>query len=110
MLNDPAVIFERRRIKRHLNFWRVFGVVALSIAAFSFVPRSDYGGFGDHVARLKVSGIILNDSARDTALRMAAKQKDIRALIVEINSHIQGSRGSFHFCLGFHQHKALIGH
>ena len=86
MLHDPAVIFERRRIKRHLNFWRVFGVVALLIVAFSFVPRSDYGGFGDHVARLKVSGIILNDSARDTALRMAAKQKDIRALIVEINS------------------------
>ena len=86
MLTDPAVIFERRRIKRNLNLWRLFGVVAIAIAAFSFVPRSDYGGFGAHVARLKISGVILNDSARDRALRMAAKQKDIRALIVEINS------------------------
>ena len=86
MLTDPTLIFERRRIKRSLNLWRLFGVVAISIAAFSFVTRSDYSGFGAHVARLKISGIILNDSARDTALRMAAKQEDIRALIVEIDS------------------------
>ena len=111
MLNDPAVIFERRRIKRQLNFWRVFGVVALSIVAFSFVPRSDYGGFGEHVARLKVSGIILNDSARDTALRMAAKQKDIRALIVEINSPggtFVGGEALFRYLREIAQNKPVV--
>ena len=86
MLNDPVDILERRKIKRRLNFWRVFGVVAILIIVLSFVPRSNYGGFGDYIARLEVSGIILNDPARDAALLMVAKQKDIRALIVEINS------------------------
>ena len=49
---------------------------------------SNYGatGLSSHVARLEVSGIILNNPARDKALRRAAHRGAVKALIVEIDS------------------------
>ena len=49
---------------------------------------SNYGatGLSSHVARLEVSGIILNNPARDKALRRAARRGAVKALIVEIDS------------------------
>ena len=86
MLDDPAVIVHRRRLKRHLNIWRIAAVMAAISAAL--VALSDYDdiGFTEHVARLQVSGIILNNPARNEALREAARRDAVKALIVEIDS------------------------
>ena len=86
MIGDPAEIVDRRRLKRHLIIWRIAAVIAVVSAAL--VALSDYNdtGFTEHVARLKVSGIILNNPARDRALREAARRDAVKALIVEIDS------------------------
>ena len=86
MIGDPAEIVDRRRLKRHLIIWRIAAVIAAVSAAL--VALSDYNdtGFTEHVARLKVSGIILNNPARDRALREAARRDAVKALIVEIDS------------------------
>ena len=86
MIGDPAEIVDRRRLKRHLIIWRIAAVIA--VVSTALVALSDYNdtGFTEHVARLKVSGIILNNPARDRALREAARRDAVKALIVEIDS------------------------
>ena len=86
MVRDPAAIIDRRRLKRHLNFWRIATVVAVISAALVAASHFDDTGFTEHVARLEVSGIILNNPARDEALRRAARRNSMKALIVEIDS------------------------
>ncbi len=86
MVRDPAAIIDRRRLKRHLNFWRIAAVVAVISAAVVAASNYDDTGFTEHVARLEVSGIIFNDPAREEALRKAARRDAVKALIVEIDS------------------------
>ena len=86
MAGDPAEIIYRRRLKRHLNFWRIAGVVAVIVAVLTMVSNYGATGLSSHVARLEVSGIILNNPARDKALRRAAHRGAVKALIVEIDS------------------------
>ncbi|MBT3661314.1 MAG: signal peptide peptidase SppA [Rhodospirillaceae bacterium] len=83
---DPAAIINRRRLKRRLNFWRIFGTVAALVAIMAVVGRFSGPGFGEHVARLDVSGIILSDPFRDQALRELADNDQVRALIVQLDS------------------------
>ena len=79
-------LIDRRRLKRRLAFWRVVGVlgvvVAVAVAAGRLAPWST----GDYVARLTVEGIILNDLARNDALRMIAEDDSARALIVYLDT------------------------
>jgi protease-4 len=83
---DPDVLVDRRRLKRHLSFWRVaaivaaVGVVAVALDPASLVRR------GTHVARLAVEGIIIDDPARTSTIAEAAKDRDVAALIVRIDS------------------------
>ena len=86
MAYDPVEIIDRRRLKRRLNFWRISAVVAAIAAALTVVSNFEDTGFSDHVARLEISGIILNDPVRDKALRRAARRNAVKALIVEIDS------------------------
>ena len=86
MAYDPVEIIDRRRLKRRLNFWRISAVVAVIAAALTVVSNFEDTGFSDHVARLEISGIILNDPVRDKALRRAARRNAVKALIVEIDS------------------------
>ena len=86
MALDPAAVIDRRRLKRRLNFWRIAAVVAVAAGLFAGVTRYEDAGFSDHVARLEVSGIILDDPARQEALREAVKRDSVKALIVAIDS------------------------
>jgi len=86
MSPDPATIIDRRRLKRRLNFWRIVALVAVVSAVLAAVGRFGDSGFRDHIARLEVSGIILDDPARDDALKRAAEDDRVRAMIVAIDS------------------------
>jgi len=86
MAIDPAAVIDRRRLKRRLNFWRVVAVVAVVAAVVALVGRFAGPGFSDHVARLEVTGIILDDPFRDEALKELAENAKARALIVAIDS------------------------
>ena len=83
---DADYIVDRRRLKRRLLFWRLFAVLSLTAVAVVTALRFEKPEFGDYVARLTVSGIIVEDVDRDEALKALADDTDVRALIVRINS------------------------
>ncbi len=86
MYPDPASIIDRRRLKRRLNFWRVFAVLAVVAAIAVGFSRFGHDGFRDYVARLDIDGLIVNDPEIDAALEKIAEDDSALALIVIIDS------------------------
>ena len=82
---DADQVVERRRLKRRLTLWQVIGVGAIVAALLAGIGRFDLAG-GDHIARILIHGIIIDDQARDEALSKVAKNDKIKALIVKIDS------------------------
>jgi protease IV len=83
---DADYIVDRRALKRRLLFWRLFAVLSLTIAAALVALRFEKPEFGDYIARLSVSGIIVEDTDRDDALAKLAENSKARALIIRIDS------------------------
>jgi len=87
MTIQSDAIIDRRRLKRRLVFWRVVAVSAVALAIVIAVGR--IGVFShqkDHVARIAIEGIILDDLVRDNALTEVARDDSVKALIVTIDS------------------------
>ncbi|MBK0400473.1 signal peptide peptidase SppA [Limibaculum sp. M0105] len=86
MTATSDLIIERRRMRRRLAFWRILAIVALAAVAIVLIPRPSGGVRGDHVARVSIDGIITDDRDRDASLAKLAKDDNVRALLVRINS------------------------
>lgn len=80
------LILERRRIRRRLAFWRIAAFVAAALAVIAMIPSSEGPARGDHLARLRIDGIILDDPDRDAALRKLAETDRVVGVLVHINS------------------------
>jgi len=77
-------LVDRRRMKRQLLLWRVLAVVlAVAVVAVA-VGRTGTGR--DYVARLSVSGVIVQDLDRESRLQAIARDPRAKALIVRIDS------------------------
>ncbi|TVR78123.1 MAG: signal peptide peptidase SppA [Rhodospirillales bacterium] len=76
---------DRRRLKRRLTAWRLVAVLAVIAVAVVLLGRERIVG-RDHVARLTVDGVILEDRERDRALQAVAVNPYARALVVHIDS------------------------
>ena len=83
---DADYVVERRRLKRRLTFWRVLGVVALVAAVVAAAGRFDRRRQQDHVAKIAIGGLILDDPARDEALKEVADDDKVKALLVKIDT------------------------
>ena len=83
---DADYVVERRRLKRRLTFWRVLGVVALVTAVVAAAGRFDLRRQQDHVAQIAIGGLILDDPARDEAMKEVADDDKVKALLVKIDS------------------------
>ncbi|HEY4134426.1 MAG TPA: signal peptide peptidase SppA [Alphaproteobacteria bacterium] len=86
---DTDALIDRRRLKRRLTAWRVIAVVA--ILGIALIAVGKRGGTvapwnKSHIARISVEGVISDDRARDEALKKAADDPDVKALIVYIDS------------------------
>ena len=82
---DADAILDRRRLKRRLNFWRL--TAALAVMALIALGVGKYYSHGEsHIARLSISGFISEDVERGEAIDKLVKRKDVRAVIVRINS------------------------
>ncbi len=83
---DADAILDRRRLKRNLLIWRGVAVVAVLGAIFLGLWRGDRLIARDHVVRLVVEGLIVDDSERLATLDRIARNSRAKALIVRINS------------------------
>jgi protease-4 len=84
---ETDLLIDRRRLKRRLSFWRaaavLFLVIALLVAAGGRVPGTTGGS---RIARLNVTGIISEQRKLTDAIRAAADDGAVKALIVSIDS------------------------
>ena len=78
---------ERRRKWRRSAFWRGFLVAAvLGLIAAAVVFGGDLGAARDQIARFELSGVIVDDPARDELLADIAEDENVRAVILRVNS------------------------
>lgn len=85
MTATADMIIERRRVRRSLMIWRIAAIVAVVVAVLAMLPVSAGHG-GDHVARVEIKGMILDDPDREKMIRELAKNDDVQAVMVRINS------------------------
>jgi protease-4 len=88
---DPDLLLDRRRLKRRLSLWRaaavlgLLGLIAVLVATSQREQAGMFGG-GEHIARLDVEGFIGDDRRVHEALERTARDPQVRALIVAIDS------------------------
>ncbi len=83
---DIETIIDRRRLKRRLSLWRIAALVALGLAIIAFLPSSGLSPVGDHVARVTVSGLIVDDRAQQQLIRDIGEDDNVKALMLYIDS------------------------
>ena len=83
---ETDLILDRRRLKRHLTFWRTLAVVAVAAAILFALHRNGIGIEGAHVAKLSVSGLITDNEKLNSAVEKLADDSSVKALIVAIDS------------------------
>jgi protease-4 len=90
MTFEADQIVDRRRLRRKLSFWRIIAILALILA---IVGGAVLAGGPDafkfetaQIARISLSGFILTDRERDEMLEKIAKDEQVKAVIVSIDS------------------------
>ena len=90
MVSEAEIIVERRRFRRRLLFWRVAAAVLLVAALLALA--GGLGGFADiakqreHIARVKIDGLITGDQSTLDLLKEIADSKAAKGLIIRIDS------------------------
>jgi len=108
---DTDMVIDRRRLKRRLIFWRIFGVLAVVAALSSTFGQFDFVGNKEQIARLNIDGIIVNDPLRDKKLDQISKASHVKALILVINSPggtFTGGENLYHSLRKFSQEKPVV--
>lgn len=95
MSTDTDLLLERRKGRRQALLWKVLSVVAVTALLAVLVtggPGKMLSGDGtslfdgEHIARLDVSGLIVEDRWRDELIQELADDDKVKAVIVTINS------------------------
>src|SRR5512134_3920141 len=76
----------RRRLRRSLAWWRALAICAMVAAVVIAIGQVDDVVSREYVARLSVSGLIVDDPDRDRALVDIAEDARAQAVIVRIDS------------------------
>lgn len=95
---DPDSLVDRRRLKRQISVWRVLAVVAAVAAIAAAGSRFGFLESDEHVAVLRVNGIITSDDDRGRALAAVAEDSTAKALLLRIDSPggtVVGGEGLF---------------
>ncbi|MEM6676902.1 MAG: signal peptide peptidase SppA [Pseudomonadota bacterium] len=91
MTSTADLIIERRAMRRRLALWRILAVVAgifavaVVIASAGLLP-SEESTRSAHIARIEINGVITSDKDRAAELKRIAKDDQVRAVLVSINS------------------------
>ncbi len=84
-------IIDRRQLRKKVSFWRIltFGIAGLAlIGLVIFGARNTlFSGAGsDHIARIKITGVITNDEPMLKLLKKVKDEERIKAVILNISS------------------------
>lgn len=82
-------IADRRQLRRKLTFWRALAVLVFFAAVGFFAQKMLVGeseGAKDHIARIAINGMILDDKDQLERLERIAKAEHVKGLIVSITS------------------------
>jgi protease IV len=83
---DHSAIADRRQLRRKLTFWRVAAVLIALLAILAAVTWQWPSKPVDHIARVKISGIIQDDTELLERLDRIARNDQVKALVVTIAS------------------------
>lgn len=87
---DADAVLDRRLLRRKLTFWRVlaFAVViaGLALAGVAGAQRLGWGAPLQHVARVEVRGLITQNASQIRMIEGLARNRTVRAVIVNIDS------------------------
>jgi protease-4 len=90
MAGEAELIVDRRRLRRRLVVWRVIACLAVIVGLLAVVLGSS--GFEslkkhtDHVARLRISGMITGDQATLDLLKEIRDSQSAKALIIRLDT------------------------
>jgi protease-4 len=88
MTLEADQIVERRRLKRSRSLWRfgaILGVILAMLGGLAAAGISTFG-FGSHIARVKINGIITDDDNLVKAIDGVATDDSAEALILSVDS------------------------
>jgi len=83
---DIETIIDRRRLKRRLSLWRFAALFAIGAAILVIVPNTQLGSTGPHVARVTLTGLIVDDRAQQELIREIGEDSNVKALLLYIDS------------------------
>lgn len=84
---DTEILLDRRRLRRHLSFWRVAAIIALALAIGAFV-FSGGGGLAERrqIARVSIEGMITESRDQLQLLERIGNAGHVSGVIVFVNS------------------------
>jgi protease-4 len=86
-MSHAEEIIERRSLRSRLWRWRVAAVLAVILALIAMAWNgSDFDKYRDHIARVRIDGMITGDQATLNLLESLAKAKQVKAVIIRIDS------------------------
>ncbi len=87
MISDAELIVDRRRLKRQLTWWRIAAAVlaVAGIAALLWTP-GNLKGFENHIARVRIDGLITGDQPTLDLLGRLALSDKVKGVIIRIDS------------------------
>jgi protease-4 len=82
-------ILDRRRLRRHLSFWRIVAVVALTLVIAGLLFSRD-GGLGlaepRQIARLSIDGMITESRPQLRLIERIGEARHVEGVILHVNS------------------------
>lgn len=91
MVTATEAIIDRRRLRKKITFWRVVTFIILAVLILSLAKIAGIGTlFGEknrnHIASVKISGVITNDQPMLDLLKKLGKDDNVKAVILKISS------------------------
>lgn len=84
-------IIDRRRLRKKISFWRIttfviLGVTLLGMIGFGLNKAGLSSASTDHIARVKITGVITNDAPMLKLLKKLKDDNKVKAVILNISS------------------------
>ncbi len=85
---ESEMLVERRQVRQRLTLWRLLAVALGVLALVVMVARGEKSSsrHGDHIARVDISGMILDDRKQQKLLKDLKESDKVKAVILRINS------------------------